>query len=102
MIEELVVYLYLKGENHMDTSINLPDNYWDRLLSLSDDMKLRIINKLSESLLNSSDRHHVRQRNISKVLKDKAALPEDIQSLIGIASDINDPEDDRLNYMLNK
>lgn len=36
----------------MDTSINLSDNYLDKLLSLSDEMKLHIVNKLSESLLN--------------------------------------------------
>ena len=43
----------------MDTSINLSDNYLDKLLSLSDEMKLRIINKLSESLLNNGSRRHV-------------------------------------------
>ncbi|MEL5892606.1 hypothetical protein AAE250_03760 [Bacteroides sp. GD17] len=85
----------------MDTSINLPDNYLEKLLSLSDDMKLRIINKLSESLLNSENRHHVHTRK-SKIVKDKTALPEDIQSLIGIVSDVNDPEDERLNYLLRK
>lgn len=83
----------------MDTSINLPDNYLDKLLLLSDDMKLRIINKLSESLLNSGSRYHT---HIAKVKKGKAALPEDIQNLIGIVSDVQDSDDDRLNYLLNK
>lgn len=38
----------------MDMSINLQDNFIDKLLSLSDDTKLRIINKLSESLLDKN------------------------------------------------
>ena len=37
--------------NGMDASIKLADNYLNMLTSLSDEMKLRIINKLSESLL---------------------------------------------------
>lgn len=86
----------------MDTSINMPDNYLDKLLSLSDDMKLRIINKLSESLLNNGNKHHVHARSAKIMLGDKATMPKDIQNLIGIASDISDSEDERLNYLLSK
>lgn len=86
----------------METSINMSDSYLDKLLSLSDDMKLRIINKLSESLLDNRSKRHVHTRNVKTALKDKAALPEDIQSLIGIASGINDSDDERLNYLLSK
>lgn len=35
----------------MDTSINIADNYISMLSPLSDDVKLRIINKLTESLI---------------------------------------------------
>lgn len=85
----------------MDTSINLSDNYLDKLLSLSDEMKLRIINKLSESLLNNSNRRHVHVGKV-KIEKNDFVLPKDIQELIGIASGIEDAEDERLNYLLNK
>ena len=40
-----------KRMNGMDASIKLADNYLNMLTSLSDEMKPRIINKLSESLL---------------------------------------------------
>lgn len=96
-----MISLCSKGENDMDTSINLPDNYWDKLLSLSDDMKLRIINKLSESLLNSENKRHVHARK-EKTVKNETMLPKDIQELIGIASGVDDAEDERLNYLLNK
>lgn len=85
----------------MDTSINMPDNYLDKLLSLSDEMKLRIINKLSESLLNSSIKSH-NVRGVRSAMNDNVTFSEDIQSLIGIASGISDSNDERLNYLLNK
>ena len=85
----------------MDTSINLSDNYLDKLLSLSDEMKLRIINKLSESLLNNGSKRHVHVGKV-KTEKNDFVLPKDIQELIGIASGIEDAEDERLNYLLNK
>lgn len=85
----------------MDTSINMPDNYLDKLLSLSDEMKLRIINKLSESLLNSSIKSH-NVRGVRSALNDNITFSEDIQSLIGIASGISDSNDERLTYLLNK
>lgn len=83
----------------MDTSINLSDNYLNKLLSLSDDMKLRIINKLSESLLNANKRRNI---SVEKEKNNNAVLPKDIQELIGLASGIEDAEDERLNYLLNK
>ena len=83
----------------MDTSINLSDNYLNKLLSLSDDMKLRIINKLSESLLNANKRRHI---SVEKEKNNNAVIPKDIQELIGLASGIEDTEDERLNYLLNK
>ena len=77
----------------MDTSINLSDNYLDKLLSLSDEMKLRI--------LNNGSRRHVHVGKV-KTEKNDFVLPKDIQELIGIASGIEDAEDERLNYLLNK
>ena len=85
----------------MDTSINFSDNYLDKLLSLSDKMKLRIINKLSESLLNNGSKRHV---HVGKVKNEKNdfVFPKDIQELIGLASGIEDAEDERLKYLLDK
>ena len=40
----------------MEASINMADNYLGLLSSLSDDMKLRIINKLSEALIKKKDK----------------------------------------------
>lgn len=37
-----------------------------------------------------------------KTEKNDFVLPKDIQELIGIASGIEDAEDERLNYLLNK
>lgn len=64
----------------MDMSINLQDNFIDKLLSLSDDTKLRIINKLSESLL---DKNRSRNRR-SPVARTKAedSTLEFIDSLV--------------------
>lgn len=61
-------------------SINLQDNFIDKLLSLSDDTKLRIINKLSESLL---DKNYSRNRR-SPVARTKAedSTLEFIDSLV--------------------
>lgn len=54
-------------------------------------MKLRIINKLSESLLNSDSKRRVHAGKV-KIRKNDAELPKDIQELIGIASGIEDRE----------
>lgn len=78
----------------MDTSINLQDNFIDKLLSLSDDMKLRIINKLSESLLDKNTsrnkRGAVKRKNDgentlefinSLVIKGGVPVPENINDI---------------------
>lgn len=78
----------------MDMSINLQDNFIDKLLSLSDDTKLRIINKLSESLLDKnrsrSSRNPVARTKAedntlefidSLVLKGGESVPENISDI---------------------
>lgn len=78
----------------MDMSIYLQDNFIDKLLSLSDDTKLRIINKLSESLLDKnrsrSSRNPVARTKAedntlefidSLVLKGGESVPENISDI---------------------
>lgn len=64
-------------------------------------MKLLIINKLSESLLNSSIKSH-NLHGVRSALNDNIILFKDIHSLIGIASGISGSNDERLTYLLNK
>jgi len=73
--------------------MNLPDNFLDKLLSLNDDMKIRIINKLSESLLDSPSIK--RKRASFKSAKSKEATSAFIHSLIikgeqPVPDDVND------------
>lgn len=41
----------------MDTTIRIADNYINLLSSVSDEVKLRVIHKLSESLLKGRKKH---------------------------------------------
>jgi hypothetical protein len=86
----------------MNAPTHLPADYMDSLLQLSDEKKLRVIHVLIDSL--AKPVRSTKRKNASKKTMVKESFPEDVQSLIGIASDINivDSDDDRLKYLLNK
>jgi hypothetical protein len=87
----------------MKAKINLPRNYMNALLSLNDEAKLRIINTLSESLLNHGIEQVVSVKPIVRKRRNSVEYPSDIQSLIGVAADIvADATDERLQYLLEK
>jgi hypothetical protein len=88
----------------MNTTINLPGNYMDALLSLNDNTKLRIINTLSASLLNHNISQAVSTKEtVAHKRRNYDKYPSDIQSLIGVAADVvADTDDERLQYLLGK
>lgn len=83
--------------------------YMEKLLLLSDNEKLHIINKLSESLLEKRSRMRSGRRVMEKAKSKRQKLPmltmsDNIKAVIGIAAgvDLQTSDDERLKYLLSK